>query len=224
MKRSRPRSRVSSQRGSSVLEVPDRQQRLAWEATQPLSSPPFPSTKHQGSSPSPPPPVHQYKPSTSTSTIARPSSPVQAQAQDQVSRTGKHKAKAPTPEPTQSELLAREEIRVLRQELIKARTISQGSFGPGGSTSALQSRKPRSLSSLFRFFNRAIAKGRDVQARSCPPRWHGGVHPLRTRIRKQGDTRLLSLRATVRKNKILHQASARAGLVLRPCLGCCVPS
>ena len=224
MRRSRPRSRVSSQRGLPVPEVPEKQQRLAWEATQPLSSPPFPPMKHQGSFPSPPPSVHQYKPSTSTSTIVRLPSPVQAQAQDQVSRTGKHRAKPLAPEPTQSELLAREEIRVLRQELIKARTISQGSFGPGGSTSALQSRKPRSPSSLFLLFNRAIAKCRDVQARSCPLRWHGGVHPLRTRIRKQGDTRLLSLRATVRKNKILHQASAREGLVLRPCLGCCVPS
>lgn len=140
LRRSRPRSRVSSQRGLPVPEVPEKQQRLAWEATQPLSSPPFPPMKHQGSFPSPPPSVHQYKPSTSTSTIVRLPSPVQAQAQDQVSRTGKHRAKPLAPEPTQSELLAREEIRVLRQELIKARTISQGSFGPGGSTSALQSR------------------------------------------------------------------------------------
>ena len=226
LRHSRPRSRVSAQRGSSpVLEVPNKQQRLSWEATQPHSSPPFPPTKHQGSSPSPPPPVRQYKPSTSTSTIARPPSPVQVQAQDQVSRTGKHKAKPLAPEPTQSELLAREEIRVLRQELIKARTmnISQGSFGPGGSTSALQSRKPQPPSSLFLLFNRTVAEWRGVQVQSCPPNWHGGVHPLRTRIRKQDDIRPLSLRATVRKNRILYQASAREGLVLRPCFDFCVP-
>ena len=134
----------SPRRGSSPapFKVPERPKDRSYEAT-PLSSSPRPPMKRRHSSSSPPPPVRQPKLSTSTST-----SPSKAtrSAQDQDVGKGKRKAKPLASEPTQSQLLAREEIRVLRQELSKARSMNNtsqgGSFGLGGSTSALQSRKP----------------------------------------------------------------------------------
>ncbi|ETW76974.1 hypothetical protein HETIRDRAFT_388552 [Heterobasidion irregulare TC 32-1] len=132
----------SPRRGSSPapFKVPERPKDRSREAT-PLSSLPRAQKKRRHSSSSPPPPIRQPKPSTSTST-----SPSQAtrSAQDQDAGKGKRKAKPLASEPIQFELLAREEIRVLRQELSKARgmniTSQGGSFGLGGSTSALQSR------------------------------------------------------------------------------------
>ncbi|THH14468.1 hypothetical protein EW146_g5865 [Bondarzewia mesenterica] len=98
-------------------------------------------------SPSPKPSQAEKRSRSSNSNLEAPltrskSSKLRSRTDDKDERKGKRKAKPLASEPTQAELLAREEILVLKHELAKARTMnmSQGSFGPGGSSSGLQSR------------------------------------------------------------------------------------